>query len=393
MIISTLYNHYLAQIKRGNPLYPPQGMELKRVHYVLVISGDGTLLNVEPLEQKINVIKSRPRAGRDAINIPNIMWDSVAYITEHPSFRYMVQEKATEFKENKTLQAVQNFYRKGVEQLLNHPLWGEISSKKGHNLTFRLLGEELLAAQQSELITPSNSIARLHPKLYIVGASGSGAKLVSFTNNCGYNSYGKKNAYNAPMPEAVAQGYAAAITALTQIGGEGNIVIGNVTFLYFDHTIIALVPNMARISVRMHIENCDTDRLKSKELLSSLMLLAPSNDPKRLASQFIVDFVEAVVLDKPLPKQTLPLLLKVKTFHPTHITLLHRYLNIKDMALNRENQNVGYLLGRLLAVVERAQIISTPKTTYTVKDNFYSTFSVNPSALFNRLMSLSLNYF
>ncbi len=401
MIISSLHNHYLTQAAQGNPLYPSQGMELKRIHFVVVISPDGQLIDIEEREGMTGVVASRPRAGREACSTPNCMWDSVGYVAEikghephHTSFKALVRETSVAHPQNQTFRAVSNFYLRGVEQLTRHPLWQKVSSKKGHNLTFRLLGEEKTAAEQSELIKPlSRKIALTHPKIYINGAAGTGAKLVSYGTNLGYESYGLKAGENASVPQDVAQGYASAITALRQMNGRGNLVIGHVTFLRFSREILALVPNAARISVRLHLQDCDTELLESKELLSQLMLLSPYGEPKRLCSQFIVDFVEAFITGKPLPRQTLNLLLKCNGFHPTRIALLSKYLNFNDMALNRDYTNTGYLLGRMLAIVERAQTASHPGLSYTIKDQTYATLSVTPAALFNRVFSLSANYF
>lgn len=279
-------------------------------------------------------------------------------------------------------------------QLYNHPLWKKVSSKSGHNLTFRLLGELITAAEQSELIRPiGKNVALIHPKIYVNGAAATGARLVSYGKNTGYESYGLKRGENASIPTDIAYGYTSAITALRQMNSDGNIVIGHVTFLYFDRTIIALVPNAARISVRLYLQDCDTQKLRSKELLSSLMIIAPYSDPKHLSSQFIVDFVESIITDSPLPKQTLHYLLKKNDYHPTRISLLYKYLNITNMALNTEYANMGYLLGRMLAIVERAQTTSNPGINYTIKDQTYATLSVTPAALFNRVFSLSANYF
>ncbi len=312
----------------------------------------------------------------------------------HASFLEMVREVHDKYPNNPTFIALRKFYHRGVEQLHNHPLWQKISSQKGHNLTFRLVDETLNAAQQPELIQPlSTKIALTHPKIYINGAAGTGAKLVSYGKGFGYESYNLKGGENASIPIDIAEGYASAITALRQMNGEGNIVIGDVTFLYYGNEIIALVPNAARISVRLHIQSCDTSKLTSKELLSQLMILAPYGDVKRLSSQFIVDFVESIILDKPMPRQTLSLLLKNSEFHPTRIALIEKYLNFKDMALNRDYSNTGYLLGRMLAIVERAQTVSHPGLSYTIKDQTYATLSVTPAALFNRVVSLSATYF
>ncbi len=289
MIIESLHNHYLTEAAKSNPLYPPQGMELKRIHFVVVISSDGILVDIEECNGLMQVIRSRQRGGKEACNFPNYMWDSWGYIIAEP-FKEMVRETYSKFPENPTFKAVSNFYYRGVEQLELHPLWCKIVSKNGHNLTFRLLGEDKTVAEQQELIKPlSRSVALSHPKIYINGAAGTGAKLVSYGRNLGYESYGLKGGENASIPTDVAEGYASAITALRQMNGVGNMVIGDVTFLYFDREIIALVPNAARVSVRLHIKECDTTKLLDKELLSQLMILAPYGDMKRLSSQFIVE--------------------------------------------------------------------------------------------------------
>lgn len=81
MIIESLNNHYKSEVLRGNPLYPPQGMESKRIHFIVVISDDGLLLDIEEREGNINVVKSRSRGGKDAPSIANYMWDSLGYVT------------------------------------------------------------------------------------------------------------------------------------------------------------------------------------------------------------------------------------------------------------------------------------------------------------------------
>ncbi len=401
MIIESLYNHYCEQVAKGNPLYPPQGMELKRIHFIVLISTDGVLVDIEEPDGMMNVVRSRQRSGKVACYTPNYMWDSIGYVTgfggaeiNHNSFKGMMREVVEKFPDNPTFKAVNKFYYRGVEQLYSHPLWRKISSQKGHNLTFRLLGEEKTAAEQPELIQPiSKKVALSHPKIYINGAAGTGAKLVSYGRGLGYESYNLKGGENGSIPIDVAEGYASAITALRQMNGQGNRVFGDVTFLYFDREVIALVPNAARISARLHLKDCDTSRLLDKELLSQLMIMAPYGDMKRLSSQFIVDFVEAFVTERSLPKQTLRYLLSYKGFHSTHMRLLHNYLNIKTMSLNTEYSNAGYLLGRMLAIVERAQTTSQPGLNYTIKDQTYAIMSVTPAALFNRIISLSANYF
>lgn len=57
MIIESLYNHYCREVAKGNPLYPPQGMELKRIHFVVVLSHDGLVVDIEERDGMTNVIR------------------------------------------------------------------------------------------------------------------------------------------------------------------------------------------------------------------------------------------------------------------------------------------------------------------------------------------------
>jgi len=71
-----------------------------------------------------------------------------------------------------------------------------------------------------------------------------------------------------------------------------------------------------------------------------------------------------------------------------------RFKNKKErevnMSLNREENDIGYLLGRLFAVCEKAQQDSLGKNiNATVKDKFYSSSSTTPGAVFPRLLRLS----
>lgn len=57
-----------------------------------------------------------------------------------------------------------------------------------------------------------------------------------------------------------------------------------------------------------------------------------------------------------------------------------------DMALNRENNNVGYLLGRLFAVMERAQQGALGDTNATIRDRYIGAASSTPARVFQPLL-------
>ncbi len=69
-----------------------------------------------------------------------------------------------------------------------------------------------------------------------------------------------------------------------------------------------------------------------------------------------------------------------------------RFYNKKEkevgMSLDDSNKNIGYLLGRLFAVLERAQGFASPGLNATIRDRFYGAASGTPVAAFPHLMKL-----
>ena len=68
--------------------------------------------------------------------------------------------------------------------------------------------------------------------------------------------------------------------------------------------------------------------------------------------------------------------------------------NFKElaMALDKENTNVAYLCGRLLAVLEQIQRTSLGKVNSTIIDRFYGSASTRPNSVFPLLISLSQHH-
>ena len=58
------------------------------------------------------------------------------------------------------------------------------------------------------------------------------------------------------------------------------------------------------------------------------------------------------------------------------------------MSLDLTNNNAGYRLGRLFAVLERAQERANPGLNATIRDRFYGAASSTPVTVFSNLMKL-----
>jgi len=63
-----------------------------------------------------------------------------------------------------------------------------------------------------------------------------------------------------------------------------------------------------------------------------------------------------------------------------------------SMSLNKENKNSAYLLGRLFAVLEKAQQDAIPGANATIKDRFYGSASATPKAVFPQLLRLAQHH-
>lgn len=85
--------------------------------------------------------------------------------------------------------------------------------------------------------------------------------------------------------------------------------------------------------------------------------------------------------------------LKVEDVTPIRAALLKAWLTRIDsterkptIMLDETNDNPGYCLGRLFAVLEKVQKTATPNLNATIKDRFYATASANPAAVFGTLL-------
>jgi CRISPR-associated protein Csd1 len=62
------------------------------------------------------------------------------------------------------------------------------------------------------------------------------------------------------------------------------------------------------------------------------------------------------------------------------------------MSLDTQRREIAYLLGRLFAVLEKAQLDALGKINTTIKDRFFSAASATPASVFPRLIRLSQHH-
>jgi len=72
--------------------------------------------------------------------------------------------------------------------------------------------------------------------------------------------------------------------------------------------------------------------------------------------------------------------------------LLRNHKKEVPMALDQDRREIAYLLGRLFAVLEKAQLDALGKVNSTIKDRFFSAASATPASVFPRLIRLSQHH-
>ncbi|MCA1988126.1 MAG: type I-C CRISPR-associated protein Cas8c/Csd1 [Desulfarculus sp.] len=186
--------------------------------------------------------------------------------------------------------------------------------------------------------------------------------------------------------------------------------------------VLGLSPNAARIAVRFwyrgsvaeisrnllaHFQDLEIVRaphdkpsLSIFRLLTALAVLGKAdNIPPNLAGKLY----ESIIKGLPYPASLLPAALtrlraEREITHP-RAALIKAWLNRRaryydlpekelTVALDLENQNVGYRLGRLFAVLERAQELAQPGINATIRERFYGAASATPVVAFPRLLKL-----
>lgn len=185
--------------------------------------------------------------------------------------------------------------------------------------------------------------------------------------------------------------------------------------------VLGLSPNASRIAIRFwyagtvaeveehirqHLKDIAIDHpphqpkyLSLFRLLASTALQGKSDN---IQPKLAGDFMKAILADTPYPETLLSSsiqrgraereityprasLIKAVLVRKT------RYKNRKEdvgMSLNLNNNNMGYRLGRLFAVLEKIQEEASPGINATIRDRFYGSASSTPATVFPHLMKL-----
>lgn len=271
MILPALNDYYQRLSDDPAAGVPLPGYSQQKIHFALVIDANGKLVQ-SPVD-----LRSRegrrltpaelivPEAVKRTVGVAaNFLWDNTGYVlgADNKGNPERARQCFDAFKElqhvigdglddegmNALLRFLDSWNPADAEDL---PFWEEIA---GQNVVFQLDGErrylhdrpKIRAAWRFYAVNGSAAatapclvtgqvepVARLHPSIKGVrGAQSSGAALVSF-NLSAFESYGKKQNFNAPVSEDAAFAYTTALNHLLRFDSRQKVVAGDTTFVFW----------------------------------------------------------------------------------------------------------------------------------------------------------------
>lgn len=188
--------------------------------------------------------------------------------------------------------------------------------------------------------------------------------------------------------------------------------------------VLGISPNAARLSIRFfetatlgevarrygqYLRDIDMVGIKTKSLFQLIRQCAVQGKDKNIPSTLVNPCMQAMLTGSRFPRSLLSTLLsRMRADHGSNnsfdmgqrTSLIKAYLvrarrfsgvistreSEIDVALNRDNNSAGYLLGRLFAVMERAQSGALGNTNATIRDKYIGSASVTPARVMPTLM-------
>lgn len=293
MILQALHEYYLRKSADSESVIAPEGMERKEIPFIIVIDDQGNFINFQDTRDSTEdngkkskkgksflVPKSVGRSGKNSWQTSFLLWDHFGYVLANPKSesdkdREMAQKQNTTFinkikelpdnvKNQPEIQAVLKFYENDENhKVFDHQNWGDCAKISGCNMSFKIAGDrdiipekEFISSYIRENLTNNkieensnqelsenknqlcclitgkkNHIAELHTATAIFGAK-SGAKLVGFQKNSGYDSYGKEQGFNAPISISAESAYTTALKELIKSENNKYLLCGS-TFIFW----------------------------------------------------------------------------------------------------------------------------------------------------------------
>ncbi len=269
--LNELCNFYKRMTEDSDSGMPPEGMTAEQISFALIIDDEGHLKGVEELRGS----KGKPRrlsvpavVKRSSNIASNFLWDNTGYVlgVDGKGNADRTAQTFAAFKElHKDLlkdcqaqeaTALLNFLDHWNPDQFEH-WFNKCGLEKDSNVVFKLEGDDCYLHENAEfrkiwarvsngdgknagikgicLISGGDPapIAETHPSIKgVARVKRLGAALVSF--NCdSFESYGKKQSFNAPVSKSAARAYTTALNYLLQREHGQKVQVGDTSLVFW----------------------------------------------------------------------------------------------------------------------------------------------------------------
>lgn len=187
--------------------------------------------------------------------------------------------------------------------------------------------------------------------------------------------------------------------------------------------VLGLAPNNARLAVRLwHVNTVREMAANIRQHFDDLAIVRSPRDPEYLPLWRLLvataaqgksenippllagETLRAILAGTPYPQTLLVAALQriraeqgavnyvraalIKAVLVRNARFNHSAKQEVDVSLDLQNPNIGYRLGRLFSVLERAQELASPGLNATIRDRFYGAASATPVTAFPYLLKL-----
>lgn len=273
MILQALKEYYDRKAADPNSGIAPLGWEWKEFYYVISIDGQGNLINVEStlavkdgkqVAKSCLVPKSVGRSGQKSYATVFFLWDHRGYVLgcpkgdpkstkQHESWVKIVTSLRAEFPSVASIAAIDEFNQKLNSYCVDeNPLFNEcLKDPINRNILFRVDGKQIFEYSDvkdayQKYLASEVSGETIRGRCLITGCVGELARIhratpiskdakffVSFQKGSGYDSYGKEQAYNAPVSVDAEFAYTTALATLLGKNSRQKMKIGDATVVFW----------------------------------------------------------------------------------------------------------------------------------------------------------------
>ena len=324
MILQALNEYYERKAVDPSSDIAPIGFERKPIPFLIEINSNGDFLGLRDTRESNDkghvylVPKSKSRAGKNSYATTFLLWDHIGYVLGQPAdnekskrqhetwVRYL-NELPDSLKSDLGISAVLKFYNysDSISKVTEDPSWKECLKIPSCNITFKILEDTFPVTSRASvqefqrgvtntienevevgdntqfkgtcLVTgKQEGIARTHSDTRI---GKDAKKLVGFQKNSGYDSYGKEQAYNAPVGLTAEFQYTTALNTLLK--SSQRMFVGDAIAVFWSEASSELECQIANFFDEPPKDDPDRGVNAVRSLFNSIQNGSFFNDPEK----------------------------------------------------------------------------------------------------------------